>query len=81
MHDTVCRLPRMPLPGTSVNKGMKKGRSPDMEPPPFARTAHGEPYLRTVNFQFLGWLSLLGVWSWSSRLPAKSCASVVTVAL
>ena len=26
MHDAVCRLPRIPLLSTSVNKGMKKGR-------------------------------------------------------
>jgi hypothetical protein len=27
MHDTVCRLPRISLPRTPVNKGKEKGRS------------------------------------------------------
>ena len=48
---------------------------------PYVRAPYGKPYLRTVNFQLLGWLPLLEFWSWSSRLPAKSCAPVVTVAL
>jgi hypothetical protein len=27
MHDPVCELPRILIPGTSVNKGKEKGRS------------------------------------------------------
>ena len=67
-------------PSTRVNKGERKGRSPDMKPRPSARAAYGEPYLRTVNLQFLGWLPAW-VEFWSSALPARSCAPVVTVAL
>jgi hypothetical protein len=74
-------LLRIPILGTSVNKGEEKGRSPDMEPRPSARAAYGESLrYRTVNFQFLLWLpAMFGFWS--SALPHTSCAPLVTVAL
>ena len=74
------QLRRIPLPRTPMNKGVRKGRSPEMEPRPSARAAYSKPYPRTVNFQFLLWLpAIFGFWS--RALPAKSCAPVVTVAL
>jgi hypothetical protein len=74
-------LRRIHLLGTSVNKGKKKSRSPDMEPRPSAvRLTSSLPCYWTVNFQLLDWLPAM-VGFWSSALPAKSCAPVVTVAL
>jgi hypothetical protein len=65
-----------------VNKGQKrKGRGALSSPgPPPVRLTASLPSYWTVNFQVLDWLpSMFGFWS--SALPVKSCAPVVTVAL
>jgi hypothetical protein len=64
-----------------VNTGKNTKARGCLEPRAFARAAYGEPTpYWTLNFQLLGWLfAMLGFWS--SGLPTKSCAPVVTVAL
>jgi hypothetical protein len=82
MRHPAYQLLRILLLRGWVNKGQKgKGRgalsSPD--PPPVRLTASLPSYW-TLNFQLLDWLpAMFGFWS--SALPVKSCAPVVTVAL
>jgi hypothetical protein len=77
MQDPGYELRIIPLPRTWVNKGKEKGRSPG---PPPVRLMASLPSYWTVNFQLLLWLpTTFGFWS--SALPAKSCAPLVTVAL
>jgi hypothetical protein len=77
MQDLGYELQRIPLPRTPVNRGKSKGRSPG---PPPVRLTSSLPCYWTMNFQLLDWLpAIFGFWS--SALPAKSCAPVVTVAL
>jgi hypothetical protein len=81
MHSAAYEFPSIPLLRTRVNKGKQKGRGSISGLRPSARAAYGESLsYRTLNVQFLGWLpAMFGFWS--SALPAKSCAPLVTVAL
>ena len=54
MQDAVCRLRRILLPRTSVNKGKKKGREPSFDPGPSQRRRYVlllSPHLLTWKVQ------------------------------
>jgi hypothetical protein len=82
-RDLACygELRRFSLLSTWANNRTRKGRDALSSPgPPPVRLAASLPCYWTVNFQLLLWLPVMFGF-WSSALPAKSFAPVVTVAL
>ena len=82
MHDPGNGLPRLPLLGTSVNKGKEKARA--VRPRPLTKALRylfllAPPHFFTVKNHTFGWGSASTEF-WSRLLSAISVTSVVMVA-